>query len=193
MTETKRCGRPTAAGTPCRRRTSGGPCRSHSEAGVPAKKALFLAYFERHLTLTDAAREAGVSRSTPWRWRRSDPDFAEKLHRLEVIAEEIAYTAVEETLLARCMDDRATAAERIFVLTNMSRRRGDDRWKHRREIELGGKLGVFGAIAKMSADEVERLLELDVDDLAAELGRMFPGSTFLRDDRDDRTGSGGSS
>jgi len=191
MTKTKRCGRPTAAGTPCRRRTSGGPCRSHSEAGVPAKKALFLAYFERYLTLTDAARETGVSRSTPWRWRRSDPDFAEKLHRLEVVADEIAYEAAEETLAARVADDRATATERVFYLVNASRRRRDGRWENTNRLDVSGKLGVFGAILRLSEDEVERLLKLDDDELEAELRRRFGDASWPGDDRDDRGGSGG--
>lgn len=181
------CGRPTESGTPCKRRTSGGPCRDHSEAGVEARKLVFLAAYEKAGTVVDAAKVANVHPSTPHRWRLSDPDFAEKLHRLEVLAEADWYERIESSLYRRCADGTASATEVIFALTNMSRRRGDDRWKHRREVELSGKLGIYSRIMRLDPDEVERILNLPDDKQEAELRRLLE---WPRDDRESRGGTG---
>lgn len=169
-------------------------CADHEADGVAERKARFLDEYRDRLTISDAAAAVGVTDVTVWRWRKADPTFSAEFEGAEAVAADLRYRKVADSVYAQIVAKTASAALTIFWMTNRSRLRQDDEWKHRREIELGGRLGVFGSIMRLPEDEVRRLLELDPEDLEAELRRRFPSLDPTRpgDDRDGRGETGGS-
>lgn len=184
----------TSSGRPCRRPSRDGLCADHEADGVADRKARFLEEYREKLTISDAAKAVGVTDVTVWRWRKSDPTFAAEFDGADAVAADLRYKAVADSVYSQVVSGTASAALTIFWLTNRSRVRGDEAWKHRREVEHSGRLGVFGSIVRMPEDEVRRLLDLDPEEQEAALRRMFPelgDPESPRDGRDRRGRSGG--
>lgn len=126
-----KCGMATLHGGPCllpagfgRDGADSGPCHFHGEAARAdrrVKMAEYLGWLAHDLTTRKAAEKTGIAQHTAWYWRRVNEDFDEACRRLlsgHVSAKRLQ--RIEETLFERASDDRASSAERIFALVNLS-------------------------------------------------------------------------
>lgn len=123
----------TRAGKPCGRQVTDGRCLFHSdeaEQELAKAKATYLEEYARTLISSKAAAVAGMSVMKVWRLCQTDPEFAAAVDTLKEETETARYAAVEQAGIDRILDHSAPAAIHIFYLVNMSRRRGDGRWKH---------------------------------------------------------------
>lgn len=68
--------------------------------------------------VTTACAEAGVPRSTFYKWREGDPDFKEAVEELQ----DVAIDTVESALFGRIKDKDTTAM--IFYLKTKGKKRG---------------------------------------------------------------------
>lgn len=150
----------------------GGRCRWHPEGAFDEKKAAFLEAYERLHVIVDAAAEIGVTDVTVFRWRQADPEFAAEVSKLQVDLEDVRYANLEQSMYARAIAGKAAAAEAIFLLVNESRRRGDERFKNTRSVDIQGRIGMYAAIARMPETEVERILALPQKEQEIELARV---------------------
>lgn len=135
--DVERCGHPTLHGGPCLvpaghgTDAKGGVCHFHAEAAQDGKRTLqaeFLGHLARELTVSKAAERTGVGTVTVYLWARQYADFGKAMRRLlDGHVSDRRLELVEETLFERTSDDRASAAERIFMLVNASS--GGDGWR----------------------------------------------------------------
>jgi len=112
-----------------------GFCKYHSgeaSARMQASKKKFLQEYSRGtVSMTHAARLAGVDHSTIWRWRQADPEFDTQVLAVQEEVDVIRADMVEESMFKQIIDGKATSVDRIFWLTN----RAPGRWKNRQRIE----------------------------------------------------------
>jgi hypothetical protein len=78
-----------------------------------------------------AARAAGITRDTVWRWRRLDPDFAHD----EAQAELDAHEDVEDALYQAAISGNVTAIQ-VWLYNRMP-----DRWRDQRNLSVAGPGG----------------------------------------------------
>ena len=98
---------------------------------IPEKKALFLENYEEGIhSMQAAALAAGTTRTTIWRWRRTDPEFDRAVTALTSIVDVQRTLQVEEMLYKRITDGEASTGEIVFWLCN----RAPKRWKDVREV-----------------------------------------------------------
>jgi len=156
----------TQEGAPCGRRVKKGQrCPDHQDAGLEAmetQKARFLeVYADGFTAMSKACMDIGITRTTLWRWRQTDPDFDAKVGAAVAQADQIRMMAVEDSLFARILAGTASGAEVIFWMIN----RSDGRWKDVRRVVHSGRIfhGLMGAVAALSVHEVERIMSLPED------------------------------
>lgn len=182
-------------GAPCGNVVKDGRCRYHTEEAIDAEaeaKAKALSAYEDSMIQMRAAEAAGVSYVTLWRWRQADPEFDAAMAKLTRQAADARYAALEETAFERSITGKSSAAETIFLLVNESRRRRDGRWRHIRQVQHSGRIGVFAAIQQLPPGEVDRILALPPEDQEAELVRLLenpqrllgPGTSEPEEDSD---------
>ena len=148
-------------GEPCGRR--GQLCRSHSQEGVAVTQRLQDKFLEEYetglLALKAAAKKAGVTYMTVWRWRRHDPHgFGKRLEAVQDRIDDMQLAMVEDSLVARCLKPDCPPVLLIFYLIN----RSGGRWRHVQRHEHSGPNGgpIRGARAEaaeyLSGDPVKR-------------------------------------
>lgn len=128
-----RCSEPTLSGKVCRRvagwgtdHMGEGPCRDHDEHSDEKVKAAKRAFVDAVRggkdTLRSAAKKAGASEPTIWRWRRADPAFDREVIQAagEVAADRL--DAHEISLFSRAMKGELSAGLEIFWMLNMAQR-----------------------------------------------------------------------
>lgn len=159
--DTDRCGHPTLHGGLCRlpsghgRDADSGPCMFHEEAAQANKRTLqaeFLGHLARELTVSKAAERTGVGTVTVHLWARQFNDFGMAMRKLlDGHVSDRRLELVEETLFERASDDRATAAERIFMLVNASS--GGDGWRDVKLVQHDHRHSGGVLLAPASSDE----------------------------------------
>lgn len=130
----------THAGAPCGRAAPGGErrCVDHDSAADEAKeatKAAFLAAYPAFPFLDHAAKQAGISVPTLWRYRQEDPEFDRRVMELVDDGPDRRYQLVQDSLAVSCIKGTHKGGERMFWLVNESRRRGDGRWRNIQHVE----------------------------------------------------------
>lgn len=129
----------TLDGSPCsfRVQEEGGRCGWHSEEGLEKrqeqKTRILEALKSGDKTMTDAAREAGVSRVVVWRWRQADEEFDRALDEA-VPDEAMQLRMVEESTFHRIMKGEVSGALQMFWMVNVARRVDPGRWMHVQHI-----------------------------------------------------------
>jgi hypothetical protein len=116
------------------------------------KTAVVTALGDPLVSIRQAAVTAGISLRTMWRWRSDDPAFRAALDGARQEQQEVQVALVEESLAARSIQGRATAAETIFFLVNRS-----PRWRHVNRVEVTGAGG--GPVQHQQAMSDEQRLE----------------------------------
>lgn len=129
--DAEKCGEPTLLTGPCTlpaghgvEGEDSGPCAHHREAAQEGRRirmAEFLVYLGKTLTVTEAAKRAGVSRYSIYLWANRYEEFDRAIQRL--LNGEVARARLEraeEVLWERVTGDEAGQAERIFFLVNAS-------------------------------------------------------------------------
>ncbi|MFZ9302869.1 MAG: hypothetical protein ACO239_05830 [Sediminibacterium sp.] len=96
------------------------------------KKEIFLEVLEKHLGIvSQATKKLNIDRSTPYKWMREDPDFAEKVHEIQ----NLVLDFTESKLYELIRDGNPTAI--IFMLKTKGKDRG---YVERKEITgMNGK------------------------------------------------------
>ncbi len=135
----KPCGRVAAQGVKGKKT---GPCSSHtaeSEAGRDRNKERVLKYIDEfpEATFDSLAKEAGVSRHQLWKWRQSDPKFDAAMESAFASRDQLRCRLIEDNILERSLNGKASAAETIFYLVN----RDPSRWRHINRFEHSGPGG----------------------------------------------------
>lgn len=109
-------------------------------------------YFEEDLD------EAAPSRSTFWRWRQSDEDFARQFEELYDDRVRRRLELIEDSMIERVIAGNTSGAVTIFTIVNLARQAGlSGRWQDLRHLDVttrGGKKIPLGAV-----DEVRDGLE----------------------------------
>ncbi len=145
----QKCGVQTRDGAPCTQpagkgtaHKGTGPCFNHEPAVLDKREekkklALEIMRSDPLCQVQRVAAMCGVSIATFYQYRNEDPDFDALFTELKLAGDRLKVSVIEDTMLARCMDDRAKPVERIFVLCNLAR----DRWQHVNRLELTGAGG----------------------------------------------------
>lgn len=102
-----------------------GRCVFHDDGSHDAEvqliKDTFVYLIADPLYTTDqAANMAGRDYSTIFRWRQADPEFDEAVKKAMAQAKRGRNPLAVDTLYRRIVEERATATEVVFYLTNMS-------------------------------------------------------------------------
>ncbi len=156
--KTKRCGDfggKTHTGNRCGRRVKKGKCPLHDDAAeleLAEKKVAFLEEYRTGIcSLKTAAKKAGASKVTVWRWRQEDQLFDDALGAIQENIDEIRLTLVEDSLVTRCLRKDAPAALVIFYLVN----RGKGRWRHIQHIQ---QQTVHMDLSNFTEEELQRVI-----------------------------------
>lgn len=93
---------------------------------LQAKKEAFLEVLEKHLgIISQATKKMDIDRTTPYKWMRDDPEFAEKVQEIQ----NLVLDFTESKLYELIRDGNPTAI--IFMLKTKGKDRG---YIERREI-----------------------------------------------------------
>lgn len=115
---------------------------------IPARKRRFLNEFRQSGNLTEAARRAGVHRSTPYRWAEWDSDFKvlmeqaenEAVDRIELVAHNLATGKYMRMVVSagKVLGEEAIYSEKMIEMLLRARR--PERYNQKQQIEHSGSL-----------------------------------------------------
>lgn len=83
------------------------------------------------LTMAQAARKIGKSRTTIWNWRQDDSNFDEAVEEAKKRQNMMRLDAVEDSVFKQIMEGDAAASVIIFWLKNL----GKGKWRDSHQIE----------------------------------------------------------
>lgn len=130
-------------------------CKEHgaqAAATLQENKKRFLdALKEGTVAVREAARRAGVDPATIWRWRQQDSEFHAAVDEATEDADRVRVSMVEDSLFARVVGGRASAAETIFFLVN----RAPDRWRQRNEMDITHRRPWEEELRRLAAEAAE--------------------------------------
>lgn len=113
---------------------------------LQAKKDAFLEVLEKHLgIISQATKKMDIDRTTPYKWMRDDPEFAEKVQEIQ----NLVLDFTESKLYELIRDGNPTAI--IFMLKTKGKDRG---YIERREIT-----GMNGQALDVKIEVVNKLEE----------------------------------
>jgi ACT domain-containing protein len=112
--------------------------------GDNLKKTAFLAKYEASLgNITMSCKEAGVSRTTYYRWREDDENFRQSVDDIEEMSIDFAESALKKQI----QDGDTTAI--IFYLKTKGKKRG---YTEKQEIDLNASANVKATVKKEDPD-----------------------------------------